>query len=375
MIVLAGTALNIKYPVVGIVTTRSVNLLTRNSRILVSPNINTSFFGYACCITSQAATSMDTGLLIHSVSQLEVLRDGDIVLVTPEGRINIMHQSGHADHTLFITNRCNSRCIMCPQPPSDDPPDWYDINRKVLSLLKPGSLNHIGITGGEPTVVLDQLSKTLMYLQKHFPDTFISLLTNGRRFRDFNAVRQVVAAKNKKLLFCIPLYADNDIQHDGIVGVPGAFQDTIRGIYNLYRVGKRIEIRIVVMRRNFVRLAAIAEFIYRNLPFVAHVAFMGMEYTGEAEKHMDDLWIDSQEYSRQLYEAVGHLHRRNMNVSVYNIPLCLLEEPLWNFARDSISSWKKEYLEQCDSCIMKERCGGIFGTSSMQSRNIFPIDR
>lgn len=370
MIALNGTALNITYPVVGVVTTRPVNLLTRRGKVLVSSEIDFSVFGYACCITSQSASVISRSSLVHSVHQLETLKDGDIVLVTPEGRINVMYQSCGADHTVFITNRCNSRCIMCPQPPSNDPPDLHDINQKVLSLVKAGSLKHVGITGGEPTVVLEQLCQTLAYIQSRFPDAFISLLTNGRRFRDYGVARQVVAAKNKKLLFCIPLYADNDGQHDVIVGVPGAFQDTIQGIYNLYRLGRRIEIRIVVMRQNFARLAALAEFIYRNLPFVSHIAFMGMEYTGEAEQHLDDLWIDPLEYSQQLHEAVWHLHRRHMNVSIYNIPLCLLAEPLWRFARDSISSWKKNYLEQCSSCSVKEKCGGVFGTSDMQSENI-----
>ncbi|SDD70628.1 His-Xaa-Ser system radical SAM maturase HxsC [Sporomusa acidovorans] len=372
MIALNGNVINIKYPIVGIVTTTPVNLLIRHKRILVSTNIDTVVFGYACCITSQTITSRSNGALVHSVSNLELLNDGDIVLITPEGRINIMFQSGHDDHTVFITNRCNSRCIMCPQPPSDDPPDLYDINEKVLSLIKKESLKYIGITGGEPTVVLDQLTQTLSYLNNHFPDTFISLLTNGRRFQDFDVARQVVAAENKKLLFCIPIYADNDVQHDGIVGIKGAFQDTIQGIYNLYRLRRRIEIRIVVVRQNFTRIVALSEFIYRNLPFVAHIAFMGMEYTGKAEQHLEDLWIDPREFSQQLYEAVWLLHLRNMNVSIYNIPLCLLEKPLWGFARDSISRWKKNYLDQCTYCSVKARCCGIFETSCMQSTWISP---
>jgi len=334
--------------------------------------VNAAAFGYACSITSQQV-ARTSGSLVHSVTQLQVLTDGDIVLITPEGRINIMYQSGHADHTVFITNRCNSRCIMCPQPPSNDPPDLHDINNRVVSLIKGGSLKHIGITGGEPTIVLEQLCQTLAYLHRHFPEAFISLLTNGRRLRDFDLARKIVAAKNKKLLFCIPLYADNDIQHDGIVGVPGAFQDTVQGIYNLYRLGRKVEIRIVVMWQNFARLTAIAEFIYRNLPFVAHVAFMGMEYTGEAEQHLTDLWIDPQEYHQQLYEATWHLHRRGMNVSIYNLPLCLLAEPLWRFTRDSISAWKKNYLEQCECCSVKEKCGGVFETSAVQSGNIASI--
>lgn len=373
MIALVGTACNIRYPVVGVITTSPVNLFSRRDRIFVSPEISAAAFGYACSITSQQIGGRPSGSLVHSVTQLELLNEGDIVLITPEGRINIMYQSGHADHTVFITNRCNSRCIMCPQPPSNDPPDLQDINKRVMSLIKDESLNHIGITGGEPTVVIEDLYQTLVYLKKHFPGTFISLLTNGRRLRDFDLARKVAAARNKKLLFCIPLYADNDSQHDGIVGVPGAFQDTIQGIYNLYRLGRKVEVRIVVMRQNFARLTAIAEFIYRNLPFVAHVAFMGMEYTGEAEQHLSDLWIDPLEYRQQLYEAVWHLHRRGMNVSIYNLPLCLLKEPLWRFARDSISAWKKNYLEQCDRCAAKEKCGGVFDTSAVQSENIEPI--
>ncbi|GMA99145.1 His-Xaa-Ser system radical SAM maturase HxsC [Pelosinus sp. IPA-1] len=373
MINLVGIALNFQYPIIGIVTTTPLNPFIRRERIFVSTKINSSVFGYACCITSQNVVAIPRGSFVHSVSQTETLIDGDIVLVTPEGRINVMHRSCDADHTVFITNRCNSRCIMCPQPPSNDPPDLQDINEKVLSLIKAGSLQHIGITGGEPTVVLDQLCQTLVYLKSNFPNAFISLLTNGRRLSDFNLAKQVVAVKNKKLLFCIPLYADNDVQHDAIVGVPGAFADTIQGIYNLYRLGRRMEVRVVVMRQNFARLTAISEFIYRNMPFVAHIAFMGMEYTGEAEQHLEDLWVDPDEYSQQLYAAVWHLHRRGMNISIYNIPLCLLAEPLWRFARDSISTWKKNYLEPCNSCSVKEKCGGVFGTSAVQSENISPL--
>lgn len=373
MITLAGIALNITYPIVGIITTTPTNLIARRNRIFVSPKISGSIFGYAGCITSQNTANTNQGSLVHSVSGIEALEDGDIVLIIPEGRINIMYQRRVADHTVFMTNRCNSRCIMCPQPPNDDPLDLHDINQRVLSFIKAESLQHIGITGGEPTVVMAQLCQTLLYIKNRFPDAFISLLTNGRNFRDFDFVKKIVALKNRKVLFCIPLYADNDIQHDTIVGVHGAFQGTVQGIYNLYRMGRKIEIRIVVMKQNFTRLTAISEFIYRNFPFVAHIAFMGMEYTGEAEQHMDTLWIDPMGYSRQLYEAAWYLHRRGMNVSVYNIPLCLLAEELWRFARDSISAWKKNYLECCDVCSIKERCGGVFGTSAMQSKNIAPI--
>lgn len=370
MITLAGKARNIINPIIGIVTTKPLSLFHRKNRIFVSEKIPSATFGYSCSITSKRLADEEGGTLIHSVKQLQLLNDGDVVFITPAGQINIMYQSGREDHTIFITNRCNSRCIMCPQPPGNDPPDLHQINNLILSLIEKGSLKHIGITGGEPTLVFEQLCEHLSYLKKFFPNVFISLLTNGRKFCEVCLAKRVAAVNNKKLLFCIPVYADNDTLHNSIVGIPNAFQETIQGIYNLQRVGRKIEIRIVVMKQNFKRLKAIAEFIYRNLSFVAHIAFMGMEYAGEAKEHLEDLWIDPKEYYKELYEAVWHLHRRAMNVSIYNIPLCLLERPLWRFARDSISEWKKNYLHECEDCLVKETCGGVFGTSSVQSKSI-----
>ena len=100
---------------------------------------------------------------------------------------------------------------------------------------------------------------------------------------------------------------------------------------------------------------------------------MGMEYTGNAAVGANDFWIDPFKYKEQLNRAVWFLHQRNMNVSIYNIPLCILKKQSRMFARDSISAWKKKYMPICDNCSMEERCSGIFATSNRQSEFISPI--
>lgn len=47
MIALLGIACNIKYPIVGVITTSPVNLFSRKDRILVAPELNAAAFGYA----------------------------------------------------------------------------------------------------------------------------------------------------------------------------------------------------------------------------------------------------------------------------------------------------------------------------------------
>ena len=84
---------------------------------------------------------------------------------------------------------------------------------------------------------------------------------------------------------------------------------------------------------------ALAEFIYRNLTFAAHVTFMGLEQIGFAVPNLDALWIDPADYSRELQAAVEYLAARGMTVSIYNHQLCTVPRALWPHCRKSISDW------------------------------------
>ena len=60
--------------------------------------------------------------------------------------------------------------------------------------------------------------------------------------------------------------------------------------------------------------------IARNLPFVDHVALMGLENTGFAIANDAMLWMDPMDYREGLAKAVDHLAAAGVNVSVYNLP-------------------------------------------------------
>jgi len=165
-------------------------------------------------------------------------------------------------------------------------------------------------TGGEPTLEMEQLKDLLVLCKKRFRDAHLAILTNGISLADFDKVKQLVEQRNKFLLFCVSLDGDiNDI-HDEIVGKKGAFGQVMRGLYNLARFQCLVEIRFVIMKQNYKRLPYFAEFVYRNIPFVSHIAFMGLEYTGEAAKNLESIKIDPVEYADSLREAVLTLHRR-----------------------------------------------------------------
>ena len=118
----------------------------------------------------------------------------------------------------------------------------------------------------------------------------------------------------------------------------------------------------------------LAEFLSRNLLFVDHVALMGLEITGFTRANLDSLWIDPTEYQKELYQAVQTLDASGIRTSIYNLPLCLLDRRLWNWAVQSISDWKNEYMPECEGCSVKNRCAGFFASAKFKkSDRIAPI--
>jgi His-Xaa-Ser system radical SAM maturase HxsC len=186
------------------------------------------------------------------------------------------------------------------------------------------------------------------------------VLSNGRRFSDLDFALEYASIGHHDIMVGIPLYSDLSTHHDFVVQADGAFDETIRGILNLKRAKARVELRVVVHKQTYSRLFQLAEFITRNLLFVDHVALMGLELTGFTKANLEQLWIDPYNYQHELEAAVAHLARHRMNVSIYNHQLCVLRPSLWEFAKQSISDWKNEYMPECHSCSVRARCGGFF---------------
>ena len=101
---------------------------------------------------------------------------------------------------------------------------------------------------------------------------------------------------------------------------------------NLARCGVTVEIRMVLHHETIDRLPQFARFIARNLPFVDHLAVLGLEMMGFVRMNLDFLWADPADYQSQLKQAVVHLQQHGINVSIYNHQLCVLDGELWPIA-------------------------------------------
>lgn len=328
-----------------------------------------------------------TGLILQRESSIRSFRDytivrienenhllvGDLLLIEPSGTCTVLFEQASDNNVLFLTERCDSMCLTCPQPPRNDTEDLVDLALRIISLLDEDTVA-LGITGGEPTLVWEGLMRTLSMCQKFLPRTHLQLLTNARSLNDYNKVKELAEVAGDRLLTCVTVYGDVDFLHDKIAGIPGAFWETLEGIYNLARANIPVEIRAVITQLNYKRLPQWADFVYRSFPFATHIALMGLEPIGQAHKNLDILWVDTLDYQQELQEAVRILNRRGMCVSIYNHQLCVLPNRLWPFAKRAISEWKVIHLSECEDCEQTQACGGFFSSARHHhSRGITPI--
>jgi His-Xaa-Ser system radical SAM maturase HxsC len=305
------------------------------------------------------------------ITSLSILKEGDIVLATPDGQLSILYDSKSQHNCILATNRCNLKCVMCPQSPSSEADPYIKNQIRAISLMARHKPEYLAITGGEPTLLGPGLLELIDACKRHLPNTALAILTNGKNFKKFSFVQEIVKIQHPNLQFAIPIYSDDYSIHDNIVGIEGSFFDTVKGLHNLALFNQKIEIRTVVLPQTSSRLSNFAEFIYKNLTFINHIAFMGIEVTGSARKNADVLWRDPIIYGNDLEKTFRYLNRVDMAASIYNFQLCILPEKLWPFCRKSISDWKNCYMEECTECSKKSDCGGFFTTSGeYKSQNI-----
>ena len=311
-----------------------------------------------------------------NLHELKSHNNYDVYEIWPDGSLVLQFDVSSVENYFFITGKCNSNCIMCPSP---------DISRKrcesvnidtLIELVNhiPTSIQHLTITGGEPFLAGERLFDFIDCLKQKYINTEFLFLTNGRIFAIRKYAELFAETMPQKSIVAIPIHGAGSQVHDSITRAERSFDQTIKGIKNLLRLGVRIEIRIVVNKMNAQTLLDIAKLIVRELPRIEYISVIAMEMTGNAFLNRDSVWITYKDSILAAEEAIEFLVRHCMTVRLYNFPLCVVPVKFWTLCEKSISPDKIRYLDICDSCKMKASCGGIFaGTLQLEKEELSPV--
>lgn len=286
--------------------------------------------------------------------QLEL---GEILIVFPEeSLISRFFRPNTTGNTILLTEQCDQLCIMCSQPPKRKDYLYWDLYLEAASLI-PGE-SFIGISGGEPTLYKNQLLDFLVKCIEANPSLQINVLTNAQHFDDTD-IRKLTCL-NKNVLWGVPLYSPNSAEHDEIVGKEGAFQDLLSGFNILLKSGSRVELRTVLIQKNYPSFGKLSKFVARHFTWIEKWAIMQLEPMGYARIEWPLKFVDTTISPERLEQAVLTADASGIYTELYNFPLCAVPDILRKFCVRSISDWKQKYLPNCEDCKLKSSCCGFF---------------
>lgn len=291
----------------------------------------------------------------------EELRVGDVIAPQRDkGQAVVLFRESDQHHALQLTNRCNSYCLMCSQPPTPQDDAW--MVSEALESIKhiKTSPRTLGFSGGEPLLLGSRLRRIVDCVAEHHPSTTVEILTNGRRLSNSALASNLLGDLEHDVCWLVPLYGPADFIHDFVVQAPGAFDETVGGLLSLQEHRQPIQLRVVLIRPVLENLVELCGFVGRNFPFVREVALMACEPIGFALANREHCQVDLADWTDTLQEATRVLQRHNVPFLFMNTPLCALPPSSWKFAHMSISDWKNVYASECSACTVRDRCAGLF---------------
>lgn len=343
----------------------TVQLSDHRNRLLLDSDTNLFFY----------QKGWKTSLLKYSIEFSEI-KENDILSISEEGYITKIHSADSQEVDIFVTNKCNSNCIMCPLSETVRRGNGSNDLKWILEFIHilPDNVNYVNITGGEPTLVKDDFFEILLVLKRKFQYSGFQLLTNGRSMADENFLKRMLSCLPNGIRFAIPVHASNPKIHDAITNVEGSFRQTNRGIKNLLKYCQKVEVRIVVSQKNVDILTETAEYIVANYKGLFCVNFIAMEMMGSAAVHKEELWVDYPKVFRKAKGAIDILVKNGIDVQLYNFPLCAVDRGYWHIAAMSITDYKIRYMDECEKCKVKDICGGFFfSTKQLMKPKVTPI--
>lgn len=360
------TSITLSSPVIALIT-KNINIheyARKDKILLIQEPVDTLPDGFLLILVTVSGVKANKNNVIFIDEKLSYLDEKDIIKFNPKhNSIQVLYRFNANANSFLLTERCNSFCLMCSQPPRNID-DGYLVGEILQTIpLIDKATKEIGFTGGEPTLLGDGLIDLIRASKQHLPKTALHILSNGRNFKDLNLAKKIANISHHNLMWGIPLYSDISQLHDFVVQSNNAYDETIKGILNLKRCQQKVEIRIVLHKQTYKRLPQLAEFISRNLVFVDHVALMGLENMGFTKANTGALWIDPYDYQNELKEAIQILDKNMIVTSIYNHQLCVIPESIRDFSVKSISDWKNEYIDECNQCKSRENCGGFFSST------------
>ena len=270
-----------------------------------------------------------------------LLRSLALVLQDREGAAPAVRRTPFGSHVrelpvlseIALTYRCQNRCTFCYASAPDrgqqvQEMTTAEVTRILDTIVDEARVPTVSFTGGEPTLRTD-LPDLIAYAKSRKLRT--NLITNGLRCSSEDYVESLAAGLDSAQVSLEA--ADPDI-HDAVVGRPGAWQHTIRGIRTLKAAGVHVHTNTTINSLNRDHLLVLVDFLAdMEQPYLS----MNMVIrTGDAVGSME---IGYQEIGDLVLPLKERANEHGMKFVWYSpVPLCLFNPVAHGLGSQSCSA-------------------------------------
>lgn len=303
---------------------------------------------------------------------------------------NISKNTARRNSNLFdmrrlefhISYQCNNNCIFCGERfRLDKNRNTFVSSKKIKSILLAKSkqgIGHLTLTGGEPTFHPDFL-EILRFAKKLGLITYVS--TNGGLFAYKNFCRPAVPFLDE---VCFSLHGHNAQLHNRHTRNQASFGMLERAFENFRRSLKKTRLysNTVVTRHNFKYLPQIIGLARKK--GVSQMLISNIVPEGNALVNYRELSVPLSQFVKMIPKLAAAAKKQHIVIRFFGLPLCIIDQRFMNHSNDvwwsprltvekhetkknSLVQKESHYpvrnrikIGQCDNCVQKERCGGIF---------------
>jgi pyruvate-formate lyase-activating enzyme len=265
-----------------------------------------------------------------------------------------------------LTRACNNHCLFCHDVGAHDGQVVPD--DEVLARLQAGRADGASraiLSGGEPTIHPRFLD--LVGAARDMGYTWIQCVSNGRMFAyDTFATRAMENGLNEATL---SMHGHTAELFERLVGIPGSFRQSLRGLTNLLRLGAVVSVDVVLNRQNLPHLREILQF-YIALGVMEFDLLHLVPFGRGFDEHRDTLFEDPVAVARELSRALSlvdevpglFLWTNRMPIELLEGHENLFQDPhkIYDEVLGERTAFKELFADGTDPECLGERCPWCF---------------
>lgn len=224
------------------------------------------------------------------------------------------------DLEIIINNKCNNNCIFCSNKSlrKDQKEISVEFVKQKLNEEKPSNFNKIYFVGGEPTICKNFFDLIIFAKKKGYEK--LAIQTNGRLLSNQKFVDLL---KKINVEIGVSLHASKSKIHDNLTQVKGSFNQTLKGIKNLYQKKIDFTTNTVINSKNIDDLHDLMKLFLKIKPKFSLLSLFSP--AGLNKKQINELYFDLYKFKKMLPDLITIINKNNLNVNFIDFPICIME--------------------------------------------------